>query len=67
MQLSQTILTDIRVLAIGQLVQEKNGTNVVTGETATLAVTPAHAETLALAQKLGALTSSRRLRPPGPS
>ena len=37
MQVSQTILTDIRVLAIGQLIQEKNGTNVVTGETATLA------------------------------
>ncbi len=59
-QLSQTILTDIRVLAIGQLVQEKNGTNVVTGETATLAVTPAQAETLALAQKVGALTLSLR-------
>ncbi|MGH1570083.1 Flp pilus assembly protein CpaB [Methylobacterium sp. P31] len=59
-QLSQTILTDIRVLAIGQLIQEKNGTNVVTGETATLAVTPAQAETLALAQKVGALSLSLR-------
>jgi pilus assembly protein CpaB len=59
-QLSQTILTDIRVLAIGQLIQEKNGTNVVTGETATLAVTPAQAETLALAQKVGALSLALR-------
>jgi pilus assembly protein CpaB len=59
-QLSQTILTDIRILAIGQLIQEKNGTNVVTGETATLAVTPAQAETLALAQKVGALSLSLR-------
>ncbi len=40
-QLSQTVLRDIRVLAVGQLIQEKNGTNVVTGETATLALTPA--------------------------
>ncbi|MCJ2135880.1 Flp pilus assembly protein CpaB [Methylobacterium sp. J-026] len=59
-QLAQTILTDIRVLAIGQLIQEKNGTNVVTGETATLAVTPAQAETLTLAQKVGALSLSLR-------
>jgi pilus assembly protein CpaB len=59
-QFSQTILTDIRVLAIGQLIQEKNGTNVVTGETATLAVTPAQAETLALAQKVGALSLALR-------
>ena len=59
-QLSQTILTDIRVLAIGQLIQEKNGTNVVTGETATLAVTPAQAETLALANKVGALSLALR-------
>ncbi|MBP1180571.1 Flp pilus assembly protein CpaB [Methylobacterium sp. PvR107] len=59
-QLSQTLLTDIRILAIGQLIQEKNGTNVVTGETATLAVTPAQAETLALAQKVGALSLSLR-------
>lgn len=59
-QLSQTILTDIRVLAIGQLIQEKNGTNVVTGETATLAVTPAQAETLTLAQKVGSLSLSLR-------
>jgi pilus assembly protein CpaB len=59
-QLSQTILTDIRVLAIGQLIQEKNGTNVVTGETATLAVTPAQAETLALAQKVGSLSLALR-------
>ena len=59
-QLSQTILTDIRVLAIGQLIQEKNGTNVVTGETATLAVAPAQAETLTLAQKVGSLSLALR-------
>ena len=59
-QVSQTILTDVRVLAVGQLIQEKNGTNVVTGETATLAVTPAQAEILTLAGKDGALSLSLR-------
>lgn len=59
-QLSQTILRDIRVLAVGQLIQEKNGTNVVTGETATLALTPAQAETVTLAQKIGSLSLSLR-------
>lgn len=59
-QRSQTILTDIRVLAIGQLIQEKNGTNVVTGETATLALTSAQAETITLAQKVGSLSLALR-------
>lgn len=59
-QISETLLTDIRVLAVGQIVQEKNGTNVVTGETATLAVTPAQAETVTLAQKVGQLSLSLR-------
>ncbi|MBE7247745.1 MAG: Flp pilus assembly protein CpaB [Actinomycetospora chiangmaiensis] len=59
-QASQTILRDIRVLAVGQLIQEKNGTNVVTGETATLALTPAQAETVTLAQKIGSLSLSLR-------
>ena len=39
--LSETILANIRVLAIGQNVQERNGEKVVTGETATLELTPA--------------------------
>lgn len=59
-QVSQTILSDIRVLAVGQLIQEKNGTNVVTGETATLALTPAQAETITLAQKVGSLSLALR-------
>lgn len=70
-QVSQTILQDVRVLAVGQLIQEKNGTNVVTGETATLALTPSQAETITLAQKVGALSLSLRSladsgRPPEP-
>ncbi|KQO59871.1 MULTISPECIES: Flp pilus assembly protein CpaB [unclassified Methylobacterium] len=59
-QISETLLTDIRVLAVGQIVQEKNGTNVVTGETATLALTPSQAETVTLAQKVGQLSLSLR-------
>lgn len=55
-QLSETVLPNVRVLAIGQNVQEKNGEKVVTGETATLEVTPSQAETLALAQKVGQLS-----------
>ena len=55
-QVSEVILPNIRVLAIGQAVQEKNGEKVVSGETATLEVTPAQAETLALAQRTGQLS-----------
>lgn len=55
-QLSETILPNIRVLAIGQNVQEKNGEKVVTGETATLEVTGPQAEQIALAQKVGQLS-----------
>jgi pilus assembly protein CpaB len=53
---SEIILTNIRVLAIGQNVQEKNGERVVTGSTATLEATPAQAELLTLAQKVGQLS-----------
>lgn len=55
-QTAQTLLTDIRVLAVGQVVQERNGETVVTGETATLALTPAQAETVTLAQKVGSIS-----------
>jgi pilus assembly protein CpaB len=51
--MSETILTNIRVLAIGQNVQERNGEKVVTGETATLELDPRQAEQIALAQRTG--------------
>jgi pilus assembly protein CpaB len=54
--LTETILSNIRVLAIGQNVQERNGEKVVTGETATLELTPSQAETVVLAQKIGQLS-----------
>jgi pilus assembly protein CpaB len=52
---SDTILQNIRVLAIGQNVQERNGEKVVIGETATLEVDPKQAEMLTLAQRTGDL------------
>jgi pilus assembly protein CpaB len=52
----QTILTNIRVLAIGQNFQEKNGERVITGANATLELTPAQAETIVLAQRVGQLS-----------
>ena len=59
-QIADTILANVRVLAIGQNVQEKQGERVVTGETATLELTPAQAELLALAQRTGQLTLALR-------
>jgi pilus assembly protein CpaB len=58
--MSETILANIRVLAIGQNIQERNGEKVVTGETATLELTPVQAEMIALAQKVGQLSLALR-------
>ncbi len=57
---SETILTNIRVLAIDQTVEEKNGQKVVVGKTATLELTPGQAETLALSHQLGSLSLALR-------
>ncbi len=54
--LSETILRNIRVLAIGQNIQEKDGQKVVVGETATLELEPRQAETVTLAQRIGQLS-----------
>ena len=59
-QTAETILSSVRVLAIGQNVQERQGERVVTGETATLELTPSQAETLALAQRTGQLSLALR-------
>ena len=58
--LSETIMRNLRVLAIGQNVQERNGEKVVVGETATLEVEPAQAEMLFRAQKTGSLSLALR-------
>jgi pilus assembly protein CpaB len=57
---SQIILSNIRVLAIGQNIQERNGEKVITGETATLELTPQQAELVVLAQKVGQLSLALR-------
>src|SRR5690606_3672035 len=53
---SETILTNVRVLAIDQTVEEKNGQRVVVGKTATIELTPRQAEVLAQARQAGTLS-----------
>ena len=50
---ARTILANVRVLAIGQNVQEENGKKVVVGANATLELDPAQAELIILAQQSG--------------
>lgn len=58
---SEIVLSNIRVLAIDQSVEEKaGGQKVVVGKTATLELTPGQAETLALSQHLGSLSLALR-------
>jgi len=52
----ETILSDVRVLAIDQTIEDKNGQRVIVGKIATLALTPRQSETLALARRLGTLS-----------
>ncbi|HVV81189.1 MAG TPA: Flp pilus assembly protein CpaB [Pseudolabrys sp.] len=59
-QTSETVLTNVRVLAIDQNIEEKNGQKVVVGKTATLELSPSQAETLALAQRVGTLALALR-------
>jgi pilus assembly protein CpaB len=57
---SQTVLSDVRVLAIDQMLEDKNGQKVVIGKTATLELTSLQAETLALAQRSGTISLALR-------
>jgi pilus assembly protein CpaB len=57
---SETILTSVKVMAIDQTVEEKNGQRVVVGRTATLQLTPRQVETLALSRQLGTLSLALR-------
>jgi pilus assembly protein CpaB len=57
---SETILTNIRVLAIDQNIEEKAGQKVMTGTTATLELTPAQAELLVQGQTQGQLSLTLR-------
>jgi pilus assembly protein CpaB len=57
---SETILVNVRVLAIDQTAEEKNGQRVIVGKIATLEVADAQAETLTLARRLGTLSLALR-------
>jgi pilus assembly protein CpaB len=59
--ISETIMSNLRVLAIDQTVEEKSGQRVMTTpKTATLEVTQRQAERLALAHELGTLSLALR-------
>jgi pilus assembly protein CpaB len=57
---SETILTNVRVLAIDQTVEEKDGQRVVVGKTATIELTPRQAESLAQSRQMGSLSLALR-------
>src|SRR6185295_4690423 len=57
---SETILTNVKVLAIDQAVEEKGGQRVVVGKTATLELAPRQAESLAQARQQGTLSLALR-------
>ena len=59
-QRGQTILRNVRVLAIDQRVNEKAGEQVAVGKTATLELTPAQVELVAVAETEGRLALSLR-------
>ncbi|MFI5013055.1 MAG: Flp pilus assembly protein CpaB [Hyphomicrobiales bacterium] len=57
---SQTLLQNIRVLAIGPNIEEKNGERVAVGQTATLELDPQQVMIVALAARTGSLTLALR-------
>jgi pilus assembly protein CpaB len=57
---SDTILRNVLVLAVDQSVEEKAGTKVVIGKTATLEVTEDQAQSLALSKQLGTISLTLR-------
>ena len=50
---SRTVLSDVKVLAIGQASDDSNGEKTIQGKTATLELAPQQAELLALADAMG--------------
>ena len=59
-QTAETVLNNIRVLAIDQNIEEKGGQRVVVGKTATLELSPRQAETLAVSRQMGTLSLALR-------
>ena len=58
--MSETILRNIRVLAIDQTVEEKNGQKVVVGKTTTLELAPRQVELVAVSRQRGQLSLALR-------
>ena len=58
--ISETLLQNVLVLAIGQNIEDKNGQPTVVGSTATLELTPLQAESVILAQRTGQLSLTLR-------
>ncbi|WP_457797126.1 Flp pilus assembly protein CpaB [Methylocystis sp. S23] len=57
---SEVVLSNVRVLAMGQTIEKKGSEPVVTGSTATLELDPRQAEQVVLAQRTGQLVLSLR-------
>jgi pilus assembly protein CpaB len=64
-KISETVLRDVRVIAIDQKLDTKAG-EVVVAKTATFEVTPKESEIIALANEMGKLSLSLRSLVPGP-
>lgn len=57
---TDTILKNVRILAIDQIIEDQNGQKVITGSTATLELAPAQTEVLALSKEQGSLSLTLR-------
>jgi pilus assembly protein CpaB len=57
---SETILRNVRVLAVDQAIEDRDGQKVAIGKTATIELDPQQAETLALARQLGTISLTLR-------
>lgn len=57
---SETVLHNIRVLAIGQIIEQQGDSKVAAGRTATLELTPRQSEVLSLAQSMGEISLALR-------
>ena len=58
--ISDTLFRNVRVLAIGQLIEAKEGKKAADGKTATLELTPRQSELLALASSMGEISLALR-------
>lgn len=57
---AEPILTNVKILAIGNQIKEEDGQRTMMGATATIEVLPAQADLIAVAQKSGSLTMTLR-------